>query len=79
MKINQYGTIKFRQGAGPSIENWQVEREPEDPKDATTEQLLLAYVISWAEAQFNVAKNQAVSGVLQKWIQAEREKKTKAN
>ncbi len=79
MKINQFGTITFRQGAGPSIENWQVEREPEDPKDATTEQLLLAYVISWAEAQFNVAKNQAVSEILWKWTQAERAKKTKVN
>jgi hypothetical protein len=79
MKIDVYGTVTLRQGAGPLVEDWRVEREPDDPKDATTEQLLLAYAISWAEERFNQAKQQAQTEVVRKWIQAERVKQTKVN
>ena len=79
MRITKYGTLTLSQDAGPLIEGWEIEVEDSDPKDATPGQLLLAYVISWAEERFAVAKSRAVSDVLRKWLQAEVAKKTKAN
>lgn len=78
MKIIKYGTVVLRQ-EGPLVEGWLVEREPEDPKDATTEQLLLAVAIAWAEEKFNIAKNHAVTDALRTWLIAQRAKKTKAS
>jgi hypothetical protein len=37
------------------VEGWNVEREPSDPVDATSEQLLLAHAIKWAQAKLNKA------------------------
>lgn len=60
MKIIKYGEITFREGEGPDIHGWQVEREDADPADATTEQLLLGFVVLWAQAKFKIAMNSAV-------------------
>jgi hypothetical protein len=79
VKITKYGTVTLRQGEGPLIEGWEIEREPDDPKDATPGQLLLAYAITWAEEQFNIAKKHAVTDVLRTWLLAARAKATKAN
>lgn len=64
MKIIRYGEITFREGEGPEIHDWQVEREDGDPADATTEQLLLGFVILWAQEKFKIAMNSAVIRVL---------------
>lgn len=59
MKIIQYGEIAFREGVGPDIRGWVVEREDTDPSDATDEQLLLGFAILWAKEKFNQALNSA--------------------
>ena len=69
MTIVKYGTVTFREGRGPLIEGWLVERTPEDPEDATMEQLLLAYAIHWAKAKFDEAYKSAAMQVLVKWSQ----------
>lgn len=63
MKIIRYGEITFREGQGPDIHGWLVEREPEDPKDATEEQLILGFAITWAQEKFRLALNMAVMDV----------------
>lgn len=56
MKIHKYGVVILT--AGPvQVEGWQVEREPNDPEDATTEQLLLAFAIHWAQERFKANLN----------------------
>lgn len=59
MKIIEFGTLKFIEGAGPIIQDWQVEREADDPADATNEQLLLSFVLNWAKKKFDTATNDA--------------------
>ena len=55
MKINKFGTLTFVEGEGPRIEGWVVERTPEDPEDATMEQLLLGFVLHWGQKKFEAA------------------------
>lgn len=62
MKINKYGVVILTEGQ-PRIEGWNIEREPNDPKDATDEQLLLGFAIKWAEERFRVAVNSQVLDV----------------
>jgi hypothetical protein len=66
MRITKFGTITFAEGEGPKIEGWQCEREPDDPAEATTEQLLLGFVITWAKKKFDAAMNDAVMQTLRK-------------
>lgn len=63
MIIHKYGTVTLREGLPPLVENWNVEREPEDPTDATDEQLLLGFAITWAKERFQAAVNMAVLDV----------------
>jgi len=64
MKIIKYGEITFREGGGPDVHGWQVEREPTDPADATNEQLVLGFAVLWAQEKFKIALNSAVIRVL---------------
>jgi hypothetical protein len=66
MKIHKYGIMILREGAGPDIRDWEVEREPEDPTDATDEQLLLGFAITWARARFEAAVTSAAMDVFRK-------------
>lgn len=64
MKIIKYGELTFREGEGPDVHGWIVEREESDPADATTEQLILGFAILWAREKFQKAVNSAVIEVL---------------
>lgn len=66
MKINQYGTVTLREGLPPLIEGWVVERDSNDPEEATAEQLLLGFTITWAKQRFEAAVNMAVLDVFRK-------------
>ena len=61
MKVNQYGVVILTEQA-VRVEGWTVEREPSDPADATTEQLILEFAIPWAQHKLN----EAIMGELQK-------------
>lgn len=78
MKIVKFGTVIFKQGQGPLIEGWNVEREPEDPADATTEQLLLGFVVVWAKEKFEAALKSAQMDVFRKWAADQVAKKAAA-
>ena len=62
MKILKYGVVILTEGP-VRVENWLVEREPEDPADATEEQLLLGFAIEWAQGRFRAALNDATMDV----------------
>lgn len=69
MKIIKYGTVIFREGQGPDINGWLIEREPGiDPIDATDEQLLLGFAIHWAEEQFKLAMKSTAMLTLRQMI-----------
>jgi hypothetical protein len=55
MKIHQYGTVTVVNDGPIKVEGWLVEREPEDPANATTEQLTLGFAIHWAKEKFDAA------------------------
>jgi hypothetical protein len=74
MRIHAFGTVTLREDQPPLIEGWNIEREPEDPADATDEQLLLGFAITWAQKRFQAALNMAILDVFRR----EQEKK-KAN
>lgn len=40
-----------------SVEGWNVQREPSDPPQAKTEELLLAVVVEWALAKLQTEVN----------------------
>lgn len=63
MRIKQFGTMTLRQGQPPLIEGWLVAREMEDPGEATTEQLLVGFAITWAQERFQEAVNSAAMDV----------------
>ena len=63
MIIHRYGTLTLREGLPPLIEGWNIEREPEDPIDATDEQLLTGFAITWAKERFQAAVNMVVFDV----------------
>jgi hypothetical protein len=65
MKIIKYGVVILTEGP-VRVEDWVVEREPDDPKDATEEQLLLGYAIHWAQQKFDAAYNSAAMDVFRK-------------
>ena len=68
MKIRKYGVVILT--AGPvKVEDWIIEREPEDPKDATDEQLLLGFAIHWAKAQLETAIKSSTLDVFRKAAQ----------
>jgi len=62
MKIHKFGTVILTEGP-VKVEGWNVEREPEDPSDATTEQLILGFAIKWAQERLTVATNSAILDV----------------
>jgi hypothetical protein len=53
MKITRYGAVIITQKK-IGIEGWLVEREPTDPPDATTEQLLVGVATEWALNQLQM-------------------------
>ena len=63
MRIIKFGSITFREGQAPNVHDWVVEREDADPANATMEQLLLGFAITWAQQQLTRATNSAVLGV----------------
>ena len=64
MKITKFGTLTLSEDAGPKIEGWEFERQPSDPAEATNEQLLLGFVISWGKKKFDDAVKSAVMEML---------------
>jgi hypothetical protein len=62
MKIIKFGTVTLTEGP-VNIEGWNIQREPNDPKDATDEQLLLGFAITWAQERLTVAVNSAILDV----------------
>jgi hypothetical protein len=70
VKIVQYGTVTFSQDQPVDVRDWIVEREPEDPADATPEQLLLAFAIHWAQEKLrNAVNSEAVRGLVQQILE----------
>jgi len=65
MKINKFGAVTLTEGP-VKIEGWNIEREPDDPKDATDEQLLLGFAIHWAHEKLREATKQAAFDVFRK-------------
>lgn len=63
MKIHKYGVVILSEGQPIRVEDWLIEREPEDPADATNEQLLLGFAIHWAKQKFDAAYNSAAMDV----------------
>ena len=62
MKIHKYGTVTLTEGP-VNIEGWNIQREPDDPKDATDEQLLLGFAVTWAQERLTAATNSAALDV----------------
>ena len=58
MKIVKYGTVTITEGP-IKVEGWLVEPEASDPVDVTPEQMLLAFVITWARKKFDAEANKA--------------------
>lgn len=58
MRIVKYGTVILTEGP-VRVEDWLVEREPEDSPDLTTEQLLLGFAVPWALGRLREAVNSA--------------------
>ena len=71
MKITQYGTVILTTGP-VRIEGWRVQREPEDPPEAKTEQLLLEFAINWAKDRLTAAVSNAMLDVARAKIAKER-------
>ena len=69
MKIIRYGNVIISEDQPIRVENWLAEREPTDPADATSEQLLLDFAITWAKNKFQAALNREVIGVMRKRAQ----------
>lgn len=65
MKIHTFGTVTLTTGP-VKVEGWNIEREPEDPIEATDEQLLLGFAINWAQAQLIKATNDAMLDVFRR-------------
>lgn len=65
MKIHQFGTVTLTTGP-VKVEGWNIEREPEDPIEATDEQLLLGFAVRWAQEQLTKAMNAAILDVFRK-------------
>lgn len=76
MKVNRYGTVTLSEGP-IRVDGWLIEREPDDPADATSEQLLLAVAIDWARERFDAAVQNAELNVI-RHVLKERLKKQKA-
>lgn len=74
MKIHKFGTVILTEGP-VKVDGWNVEREPEDPIDATTEQLLLGFAITWAKERLTAATNDAILDVFRA---AAKQKKSEA-
>jgi hypothetical protein len=67
MKITRYGTVILTEGP-VRVEDWLVEREPEDPTEATTEQLLLEFAIPWAQGRLQDTVNSAMRDVFREAV-----------
>jgi hypothetical protein len=65
MKVITHGVVILSATGPIRVEGWNVEREPDDPADATTEQLLLGVAVHWAREKMNTA----VEANLRKWLQ----------
>ena len=65
MRIKKHGVVILTEGP-VRIEGWQVEREPDDPADATSEQLLLDLAIDWAWEKLRTATNRALAETMLK-------------
>ena len=55
MIIHQYGMVILQEGNPIRVENWNIERESNDPQDATNEQLVLMAAIQWAQKKLGDA------------------------
>ena len=67
MRITKTGVVIFTENA-VKVEGWLFELEPDDPKDATPEQLLLAYAIHWAQEKFKNALQGATQDLIKKLL-----------
>jgi hypothetical protein len=65
MNIIKHGVVILTEGP-VRVEDWVVEREPDDPTDATIEELLLGFAITWAKQRFDAAYNSAAMDVFRK-------------
>jgi hypothetical protein len=74
MQIKKFGVVILTNGP-VRVEDWLVEREPSDPIDATNEQLLLDFAITWAERRFDAALQDAARKALAKKLFAKLPKK----
>jgi len=61
MRIHQYGSILFEASGAIGIDGWVIEREPDDPVDATNEQLVLTGAIRWAQKRLQTAILESVT------------------
>lgn len=52
MKVTKWGQVILEKGKPIRIENWLIERTPDDPPESemTSEQLLLGHAVNWAMA-----------------------------
>lgn len=73
MLVKQHGVVIFTQG-DIKVENWQIEREPDDPKEATDNQLLLAYAVHFAQEKFAQAMQGETKKLIQQLVQRHKEK-----
>ena len=67
MKIIKIGTVTFTEG-NIKVDGWLFELEPDDPKDATPEQLLLVYAIHWAQEKFKNALQGATRDLIKRLL-----------
>lgn len=80
MRIHKYGTVTIHADSPvATVEGWNVEREVTDPKDASDEQLLLAYAITWAKDRFEKAVTTETFKQFREIIRRQHEAKLKAS
>ena len=78
MRIIKYGVVILSEG-DVRIEGWLMEREADDPEEATNEQLLLGFAVDWAQKRFNVALNNASMDVLRAIVRRQMEARLQSN
>lgn len=80
MKIHRFGTVTLHADSPvATVEGWNVEREDSDPKDATDQQLLLAYAIIWAKDRFEKAVTTETLKMFREIVRQQQAAKSKAS
>ena len=80
MKIHKYGTVMLHADSPVvTVQGWNIEREDSDPKDASDQQLLLAYAIYWAKDRFEKALTTETIKQMREIIRQQHEAKPKGN